>query len=168
MSTVVSDATPDAIVKQALLTAPPSRVWRALADASEFGSWFGMRFDNAPFEAGKAMQGVISPTVVDDEVARMQAPYAGTPVELTIADIVPETLFSFRWHPYGIDKAYDYSVEPKTLIAFTLKAAEGGTQLTVTESGFHALPLARRAEAYAADNGGWEAQMKLIAAWLAR
>ena len=164
----MSDTIPDAIVKETVLKAPPSRVWRAITDAAEFGSWFGMRFANPPFEPGKAMTGVIAPTMVDAEIARMQEPHAGTPVALTIADIVPETLFSFRWHPYGIDKAYDYSAEPMTLITFTLKAAEGGTHLTIVESGFHAIPLFRRAEAFNADSGGWEAQMRLIAAWLAR
>ena len=44
--------------------------------------------------------------------------------------------FSFRWHPYAIDPGVDYSGEPTTLVVFTLGEVEGGTLLTVVESGF--------------------------------
>jgi len=43
------------------------------------------------------------------------------PVELTIDRIEPERLFSFRWHPFAIEKDVDYSREPTTLIEFTLE-----------------------------------------------
>jgi hypothetical protein len=45
---------------------------------------------------------------------------------------------------------------------------EGGTRLTITESGFDALPDARRAEAYEMNEGGWEHQSRLIAKYLER
>ena len=35
----------DRIEKKILLRAPRKRVWRALTDSQEFGSWFGMKFD---------------------------------------------------------------------------------------------------------------------------
>jgi uncharacterized protein YndB with AHSA1/START domain len=35
----------DRIEKQILLQAPLSRVWRALSDSTEFGTWFGMKFE---------------------------------------------------------------------------------------------------------------------------
>ena len=44
----------------------------------------------------------------------------------------------------------------------------GGTRLTITESGFEGLPLERRAKAFADNQGGWEAQLGLIAKYLAR
>jgi hypothetical protein len=37
-----------------------------------------------------------------------------------------------------------------------------GTRLTVTESGFDGLPESRRAQAFAANAGGWEKQMELV------
>jgi hypothetical protein len=43
-------------------------VWRALADSTEFGSWFGMKFD-APFAPGAVTRGVIVPTSIDADVA---------------------------------------------------------------------------------------------------
>ena len=100
-------------------------------------------------------------------MAETQKPYTGKPVELLIEKMEPETLFSFRWHPYAVDGEVDYSAEPTTLVAFTLEESPDGVLLTVTESGFDSIPLDRRAEAFAANEGGWEAQMKLIAGYLA-
>ena len=49
-----------------------------------------------------------------------------------------------------------------------LEEAADGTKLTVTESGFDQIPLERRAKAFAANEGGWAAQMKLIEKYLAQ
>jgi hypothetical protein len=38
--------------------------------------------------------------------------------------------------------------------------------LTITESGFEGIPLARRAEAFTANDGGWEKQTGLIRKYL--
>jgi hypothetical protein len=74
----------------------------------------------------------------------------------------PERLFSYNWHPYAVDPAIDYSKETPTLVEFHLETIEGGTLLTVTESGFEKIPADRRAEALRMDEGGWTAQMKNI------
>lgn len=92
----------DRIQKQTLLNAPLERVWRAIGDAREFGSWFGMRFDG-PFVAGEHVTGRIVPTTVDPEMAEGQKPYEGTPMEIIVDRIEPMRLFSFRWHPYAVD-----------------------------------------------------------------
>ena len=52
----------------------------------------------------------------------------------------PERLFSWRWHPYAVDPKRDYSKEPTTLVEFRLEEADGGTLLTVVESGFDQVP----------------------------
>ena len=69
------------------------------------------------------------------------------PVEITIEQLEPERLFSFRWHPFAIERGVDYSAEPMTLIIFTLEEMADGVMLTVTESGFDRIPLARRSKA---------------------
>jgi uncharacterized protein YndB with AHSA1/START domain len=155
----------DRIEKQVVLRAPRARVWRAISDSKEFGSWFGVKFDG-PFVAGRPVRGVISPTTVDAEVAKMQQPYAGTAFEITIDQIEPERIFSFRWHPFAIERDVDYSAEPTTLIVFTLEEVPNGTKLTVSESGFDAVPLARRAQAFTANEQGWAIQMTLIEKYL--
>jgi len=156
----------DRIEKKVLLRAPRERVWRAISDSRQFGSWFGVEF-NDPFVAGTAITGKIVPTTVDAEVAARQKRYEGFRFEFLVDRIEPMRLFSFRWHPFAMETGVDYSKEPTTLVAFELEEASGGTLLTVTESGFDGIPLERRAKAFEANEGGWTAQMKLIEKYLA-
>jgi len=160
-------AVTDRIEKKVLLKAPHARVWKALTDAKEFGEWFGVKFDGA-FVAGAAVRGVVVPTRADAEIARLQEPYAGKTFDITVDRIEPQKLFSFRWHPYAIEPGVDYSKEPTTLVVFTLDEKPDGLLLTVTESGFDRIPLERRAQAFAANEGGWTMQMTLIEKHLAR
>src|SRR6266704_2984681 len=157
----------DRIEKTLLLRAPPKRVWRALSDSTEFGTWFGVKFDR-PFAPGVSMRGVIVPTTVNAEVANAQKPYEGLPFEITVEQMEPERLFSFRWHPFAVERDVDYSAEPTTLIVFTLDEVANGTMLTVTESGFDQIPLARRAKAFTANEQGWSIVVGLIEKYLAR
>jgi uncharacterized protein YndB with AHSA1/START domain len=60
--------------------------------------------------------------------------------EAVVQQIMPHSLFSFTWHPYAIDPNVDYS------------------------AGFEQVPEHRRAEAFEMNEGGWEEQMKNIAA----
>ena len=156
----------DRIEKTVLLRAPRERVWRALSDSREFGQWFGVRFDG-PFVENRPLRGAIVPTTVDPEVAKMQKPYEGKAFEIQVVRIEPERLFSFRWHPYAIEPGVDYSAEPMTLVEFRLEEAADGVMLTVSESGFDSIPLARRAKAFQANEGGWSKQTELIQKYLA-
>jgi len=155
----------DRIEKKILLRAPLARVWRALADSKEFGTWFGMKFDG-PFHPGAALRGVIAPTTVDAEVGKAQKAHEGLPFEITIEEMKPERLFSFRWHPFAIERDVDYSAEPTTLVAFALEETPEGVLLTVTESGFDRIPLARRAQAFSANDQGWSMMVKVIEKYL--
>jgi uncharacterized protein YndB with AHSA1/START domain len=158
--------TPDCIEKKILLRAPQSRVWKAISDSAQFGTWFGVDF-GAPFVAGKRLTGRIVPTKVDPDVAARQKAHEGATFDITVDRIEPERHFSFRWHPFAIEKDVDYSKEEPTLVAFELEAQDGGTLLKVTESGFQRIPLERRAKAFAMNEGGWEAQTKLVQKYLA-
>ena len=157
----------DRIEKKVLLRAPLKRVWTALANSTEFGSWFGMKFDG-PFVPGALMRGVIVPTKVNAEVAKAQQKYDGMPVEITIEKMEPERLFSFRWHPYAIERGVDYSAEPTTLIEFVLEEMKDGVMLTVTESGFDQIPLVRRVKAFTANEEGWGMVVQLLEEYLVR
>ncbi len=92
----------DRIEKQVLLHAPLTRVWRAISDSTEFGSWFGMKF-HGPFAPGATMRGVIVPTSVDAEVAKAQKAHEGPArSRSSSSEWKPERLFSFdgiraRW-----------------------------------------------------------------------
>ena len=157
----------DRIEKKILLRAPRKRAWRALADSKEFGTWFGVKF-NGPFAPGASMRGVIVPTTVNAQVANAQKPYEGMPFEITIDQMEPERLFSFRWHPFAVEPGVDYSAEPTTLVVFALEEVADGVMLTVTESGFDRIPLARRAKAFTANEQGWGMVVKLIEEYLVR
>jgi uncharacterized protein YndB with AHSA1/START domain len=140
----------DRIEKRVSLRAPRSRVWRALTDADEFGAWFGVRFEG-PFAEGATARGKIT-----------HPGYEHLTMEVLVERIEPERYFAYRWHPYAIDATVDYSSEPTTLVEFRLDEADEGTVLTIVESGFDRIPLARRAEAFRMNDGGWTAQAKNI------
>ena len=125
-----------------------------------------MKFDG-PFAPGAKMKGAIVPTSVNPEVAAAQKKYEGTPFEITIEKIEQQRLFSFRWHPAAVDPAVDYSKEPTTLVVFSLEQKPDGVLLTVTETGFDQIPLARRAEAFRMNDGGWAQQMQNIERYVA-
>jgi uncharacterized protein YndB with AHSA1/START domain len=155
----------DRIEKRIVLRAPRERVWSAISDARQFGTWFGIEFDG-DFVAGSPLKGKIVPTKVDAEIAKMQEPYAGTAFHIFIERIEPMRVFAFRWHPYAVDLNKDYTKEPTTLVTFELEDAPGGISLTITESGFDQIPLERRAEAFTSNDQGWTAQAKLIRKYL--
>jgi len=157
----------DRIEKKVVLRASLDRVWNAIADSKQFGTWFGVELDG-PFVAGKPVQAKIVPTKVDAEVAKMQEPYTGQAFEIAVERVEPMRELAFRWHPFATDASVDYSREPMTLVQFVLDEVASGTQLTITESGFDRIPLERRAKAFAANEGGWQKQTELIAKYLAR
>jgi uncharacterized protein YndB with AHSA1/START domain len=146
----------DRIEKKILLHAPLKRVWRALSDSTEFGTWFGVRFDG-PFVAGEKVRGVIAPTEVNAEVAKAQKEHEGTPFEIAIEQMEPDRLFSFRSQWQG----------DATLVVFTLEEAANGVMLTVTESGFDRIPIERRAKMFAANEQGWTMMVKVLGEYLA-
>ena len=100
--------------KKILLHAPHERVWHAISEAKQFGSWFGVAFDG-PFVAGARLTGRIVPTSVDAEIAKLQEPYKGLAFEFFVDRIEPMRWFSFRWHPYAVEPNVDYSKEPTHL-----------------------------------------------------
>jgi uncharacterized protein YndB with AHSA1/START domain len=140
----------DRIEKQIVLHAPRARVWQALADAEQFGKWFGVKLAGS-FAPGVRLRGQVT-----------HKGYEHVSFEITVERMEPERLLSWRGHPHPIDPQADYSAEPTTLVVFELADAPEGTLLTVVESGFDGIPLARRLEAYRGNEQGWSMQMKAI------
>lgn len=144
-------ASTDRIEKKVVLKTSKARLWRALSNPAEFGTWFGARLDG-PFVPGQSILGQL--TIKN---------YDHLTIELRVERMEPEHLFSYRWHPYALDESIDYSTEPMTLVEFRLAEVEGGTELTIVESGFDKIPEHRRAEAFRMNDGGWTGQVKNIA-----
>lgn len=141
----------DGIEKTLLLKAPRSRVWNAIVDHTEFGTWFGVRLPPGRFATGETVAGNIT-----------HPGYEHLRMTVVVESVEPERLLSYRWHPYAIDPNVDYSSEPSTLVSFILEDAQGGTQLTVIESGFDGIPAERRSEAWRMNDQGWTSQMTNI------
>lgn len=150
----MSPSSTDCIEKRIELKAPPARVWRALTDHREFGAWFRVALEG-PFVPGSITRGRIT-----------YAGYEHLVMEVVVERMEGERLFSFRWHPAAVEAGVEYSAEPMTLVEFRLEPVGAGTLLTVTESGFDAIPAGRREEAFRMNSGGWAEQVKNIGAYV--
>lgn len=155
----------DRVEKTIVLHASLERVWRAISDPVEFGAWFGMKFHGA-FVPGATVRATIVGTTADPQVAAAQKQFEGVTFEIFIDRIEPRSLLSFRWHPG--EPGVDYSSEPATLVTFKLEEIENAVRLTVTETGFDKIPLARRAKAFAQNDQGWRVVVQLLEKHLAQ
>ena len=150
-------AVTDRIEKQVIIHAPRSRVWRALTNAQEFGQWFGVRLTGS-FAPGAQVEGPVT-----------HQGYEHVIWKVTIDKMEPERLFSWRWHPAVVEPGQDYTPEANsTLVTFELEEVEGGTRLTVVESGFDRLSPLRRADIYRKNDEGWTAQVEFIRNYVER
>ncbi len=134
------------------IKAPPERVWRALTSAAELSSWFQV-----------VIEGEIAP---GNEVwmTSVHAEHVGLRFRVRFVEMTPPRRFVWQWHPGAVDPAVDYSREPRTTVTFTLEPSGAGTRLSVAETGFDQIPLARRAKAYSDNSQGWTE----VLVWLQR
>ena len=138
----------EAIERTLELEASPQDVWRALTDSAEFGEWFRVMLDG-PFQLGEVIVGRITHPGCEHMVFRAK-----------VEAMDSERRFALWWHPFETDEAF--GSEPTTLVEFIIEETDGGTHLTVTESGFDALPEDRRAMCFQRNEGGWTGQMDNI------
>ena len=166
-----NEADTERIEREVFIEAPALRVWRAISDAREFGDWFGVTLDG-PLDVGRAVHGSFGGELPVAQIEAMQrqlglepAPVKKPPedaVFCTVERVEPESYLSFRWIPFGIDADVDHASEPTTLVEFQLEPSEGGTLLTIRESGFERVPAQRRERAFLMNEAGWAAQTKNI------
>lgn len=140
----------NSIERSIQLRAPIDRVWRALTDHLEFGGWFRVALEG-PFVVGELTTGHITHKGYEH-------------VRWTVRTVAMEEprRFAFTWHPYAVDPKIDYSIEEPTLVEFLLEPRDGGTHLTIVESGFERIPAHRRDEALRMNAEGWTAQIDNI------
>lgn len=157
----MADTLTDRIERSIDVRATRARVWRALSDPAEFAEWFGIAV-SGPFQPGARLRGTFIGTSVDEEVARAQQEHAGMSFDLVIERVDPEHRLAFRWHPGAPEPGDDNAADPMTLVEFVLDDTAEGTRVTVVESGFERIPLARRAKAFAGNNEGWRIMMGVL------
>jgi uncharacterized protein YndB with AHSA1/START domain len=142
----------DRIERSTLINAPRARVWELLSNAEQFGTWFGANLKGQAFVPGQRARGNIT-----------YPGYEHIMFDVLVERVDPQQLLAYRWHPYAVDPAVDYTQEEPTLVTFTLAdAPDNATLLKVVESGFDKVPPHRRLEAFRMNSGGWEAQMENI------
>lgn len=142
----------DAISKTILLAAPPDRIWRALADVTEFGQWF--RAD----VRGDMQEGA---------VLACRSLYPGTEHmrwEMRILVMEPGRRLVWEWPAFDPEA---FPGDPESDARLTVEIAiapEGkGTRLTLTERGFAALPEGPALAVWQRNEGGWTMQLDNIA-----
>ncbi|WLI31314.1 SRPBCC family protein [Pseudomonas rhodesiae] len=138
----------DRIERKILLNASRKKVWDALTDAEQFGQWFGIALKGKAFVEGETVEAPITYPGYEHVIWKAR-----------IERILPQTLFSFRWHPFAVDDTIDYEKENPTLVEFTIEDHAPGILLRVVESGFNEIPDARRQKAFKMNSRGWDEQM---------
>ncbi len=124
-----------------VMRADRERVWKAITMPEQISKWFdAMNF-------GRLAVG---------ETFRFE--WGG---EGEIAIVEPPERFGFRWQIAPPDPT-------KTLVVFTLETVTDGTRVTVTESGFEALPEAERTKHINQNAEGWDFQLGNLSAYLER
>ncbi len=137
----------DRIERQVTVGRSIEQVWSALTESEELAKWFG---DSA--EVDLRPGGSISfgwseyDAIATGVVERIERP----------------TLFSYRWTsgaPGDGDPSY-------TLVTFELRPTEGGTEVTVVESGLAALPDELHQKTLEENSSGWAAELADLQALL--
>lgn len=129
------------------LNASVERVWAALTDHVEFGTWFRLSL-HGPFKVGKVTTGEVT-----------FPGHEGLPFWARVEVMAEPIRFSFVWPMDEAVQPDDPRLDEKvTLVEFTLEPLGNGTRLTVRESGFEKLPEDKRLQVFRDNQGGWDAQ----------
>jgi uncharacterized protein YndB with AHSA1/START domain len=125
-------------------------VWKAISDSREFGAWFQVKAEGEFTPGAKVRMTSTHPGC------------AGLVFYVIIEQIVPERSLSWSWYP----GASPDESEPPTRVEFRLEDAEGGTTVTVTESGFDRISLEKRAAKFEDNDKGWAQQLVALERYL--
>jgi uncharacterized protein YndB with AHSA1/START domain len=133
------------------IAAPRAAVWAALTEPEKISEWFGDSTELASTEPGS------TGTFTWDG-------YGTFPLSVTAYE--PMDLFAYRWanEPGGV-----LGDDSSTLVTFTLEDEDGGTLLTVVETGFEALAggTALRRRRLEENRDGWTSELDELAALFA-
>ena len=133
------------------LNAPVERVWKALTNYKEFGTWFRLNL-HGPFQVGQVTTGDVT-----------YPGYEGLPFWARVEIIEEPRRFTFVWPMDETVGPDDPDIRNKvTLVEFTLEPIGGGTRVMLRESGFDKLPKNKRLQVFRDNEGGWDAQMDNI------
>lgn len=139
----------DEIVREIKVKANKEKVYNAISDPAQIIKWFPDAVEGK-LEVGK------QPIFVFSSHEHKAKTY--------IEAANPYNYFAYRWLPgsANIEGIDDVRNVPNTLVEFFIEESEGGTKITLKESGFSSLP-ADVAESSLKDNsGGWDFMMERL------
>lgn len=139
----------DSIEHTISIPAPIERVWDAITQAEQMLEWFGTRVEVDFREGGMLVFGW------DDDVNIGRIETIRKPHE-----------FVYRWRSYTSDISTPIDDLPSTVVRFTLEETEDGTQLTMQETGFAALPPELYKTSMASNSSGWTVELKELEDYL--
>ena len=131
------------------IAAPIEKVWAAVTEPEHISRWFGQTTGFDPLAIG----------------ARGAFTFEGYgTIPVLIEELDPLRAVAYRWGNEGGHAIDPDQVDPEhsTVFRFTLTAVDGGTRLTVVESGFDT--LSAPAPSMESNRTGWDEQLdKLVA-----
>ena len=141
------------IAREIYVEAAPEVVFEVVSDPNHVKQWWP---DDATYEAQPGSTGEIVFGDPDGD---------GAVVALTVVDVQPPRLFSFRWtQPAGEDAVAGNSL----FVKFDLIPSGGGTLLKMTETGFREMgwDIALLEQQYNDHVTGWDFYVPRLAAYL--
>ena len=147
----------ESIQLECQLAASPERVWAALVDPAQAGTWFAAKANIVP-EVGGAYELFWQPETPDHE----------STIGCRITAIAPARYLGFTWR--GPDELNDIMNNgdpppPPTHVTLSLAPADGGTRLRVRHAGFGSDSDWKRARAW--HERAWQACLDNLEAFLA-
>ncbi|NII69348.1 SRPBCC family protein [Microbacterium ulmi] len=130
------------------IAARPEKVWAAITEAEHIARWF-------------PQAAVLDEVAVGASGTFIFDGYGAFPVR--IEELDPPHVIAYRW---GSDNSHAVPIDPErsTVFRFTLEPVDGGTRLTVVESGFETLADPR--SSMEGNRGGWDAELDELVAYL--
>ena len=131
--------------RSAVIKATRERVWQAITEATQISQWFdgSMQWE---FEAKAG--------------AKMTFYYEGKVIGYgRVVTAEPMERFAFHWTPEPGNPV-------ESLVTFVLETVAEGTRVTITESGFEALPESLRQKRYEMNGMGWGIALDHLASYL--
>ena len=133
------------------IKAPIDKVWAAITEAQHLARWFPQSAVLTDVSVGA--EGVFTWDGYEDFAVRIE-------------ELDPPHMIAYRWsndNARGVPTTR-IADSQSTVFRFTLEPIEGGTQLTVVESGFGS--LSDPAGSMESNRGGWNSELDELVAYL--
>lgn len=134
----------DTIERQMIFKASQQKVWDAITKPELINRWFGTRADFDKLEVGQ-------------KIIFAWASYNHT-CRAVIEEVMPISRFVYSWEHQEADFDIPLADLPLTRVTFALEEVEGGTRLTLTETGFSSLPEPENR--FKTNSSGWDAELQ--------